>query len=101
MPTPETGHDNRYRQVARILHDVSKPMRVLAALNGPAELRTQFLACDGAKLPNPRYKPIDPARVLDGVQTVRRLLRPGIVDRWFAREASCIEGTGLLPSTVG
>jgi len=49
MSAPEIGDDNRYRQVAKILHDVSKPMRVLAALNWPADLRTQFLACDGAK----------------------------------------------------
>jgi len=39
MSTHETGDDNRYRHVAKILHDVSKPMRVLAALNWPAELR--------------------------------------------------------------
>ena len=101
MSTPEIGDDNRYRQVAKILHDVSKPMRVLAALNWPADLRTQFLACDGAKLPNPTYKPIDPARVLDGVQTVRRLLRPGVVDSWFEREANCIEATALMLSTLG
>jgi uncharacterized protein (TIGR02421 family) len=101
MSAPEIGDDNRYRQVAKILHDVSKPMRVLAALNWPADLRTQFLACDGAKLPNPTYKPIDPARVLDGVQTVRRLLRPGVVDSWFEREANCIEATALMLSTLG
>ena len=101
MSAPEIGDDNRYRQVAKILHDVSKPMRVLAALNWPADLRTQFLACDGAKLPNPKYKPIDPARVLGGVQTVRRLLRPGVVDSWFEREANCIEATALMLSTLG
>jgi uncharacterized protein (TIGR02421 family) len=101
MSTHEIGDDNRYRQVAKILYDVSRPMRVLATLNWPAELRTQFLACDGAKLPNPEYKPVDPARVLDGVQAVRRLLRPGVVDSWFEREANCIEATALMLSTPG
>jgi uncharacterized protein (TIGR02421 family) len=101
MSTPEIGDDKRYRQIAKILHDVSKPMRVLAALNWPAELRTQFLASDGARLPEPKYKPIDPAPVLDGIQTVRRLLQSGIVDSWFEREADCIEATALMLSTLG
>ena len=101
MGNSETNADDRYRRMAKILHDVSKPMRVLAALNWPSELRTQFLASEGTKLPEPRYKPIDPAPVLAGVAEVRRLLGTGIVDGWFEREASSIEATALMLSTVG
>jgi uncharacterized protein (TIGR02421 family) len=101
MPTAEISDDNRYRQIAKILYEVSKPMRVLAALNWPAELRTRFLASDGSQLPEPKYQPIDPARALDGVQTVRRLLQSGVVDSWFAREADCVEATARMLSALG
>lgn len=101
MGNAETKVDDRYRQMAKILHDVAKPMRVLAALNWPGELRTQFLACEGTKLPEPRYKPIDPARALAGIAEVRRLLGTGTVDGWFEREANSVEATALMLSTVG
>ncbi len=101
MRNSETNTDDRYRQMAKILHDVSKPLRVLAALNWPGELRTQFLDSEGTKLPEPRYKPIDPARTLAGVAEVRRLLGSGTVDSWFEREANSIEATALMLSTVG
>ena len=51
MGKSKTNADDRYRKMAKILHDVSKPMRVLAALSWPGELRTQFLASEGTKLP--------------------------------------------------
>ncbi len=101
MSNAERSEDDRYRQMAKILHDVSRPMRVLAALNWPGELRAQFLASEGTRLPEPRYKPIDPSHVLAGVAEVRRLLGTGTVDSWFEREASCIEATAMLLSTVG
>ena len=101
MGNAEADADDRYRRMAKILHDVSKPMRVLAALNWPSELRTQFLASEGTRLPEPTYEPIDPKPVLDGIAEVRRLLGSGTVDRWFEREASCVEATAMLLSTVG
>ena len=101
MGNSKANADDRYRQMAKILHDVSKPMRVLAALNWPGELRTQFLASEGTKLPEPRYKPIDPTRALAGVAEVRRLLGTSTVDSWFEREANSIEATALMLSTVG
>ena len=103
MGNAEANADDRYRQMAKILHDVGKPMRVLAALNWPAEARTQFLASEATQLPQVSYKPIDPKRVIDGVAEVRRLLGSGdpIVDRWFEREANCIEATAMMLATVG
>src|SRR5687768_12928769 len=103
MGNAEANADDRYRRMAKILHDVAKPMRVLASLNWPGELRTQFLASEGTRLPEPSYKPIDPKPVIDGVAEVRRLLGSGndIVDRWFEREANCVEATALMLSTLG
>jgi uncharacterized protein (TIGR02421 family) len=92
----------RYRDAARILHDVAKPMRVLSALAWPAEIREQFLDGGADRLPEPTYSPIDPTSVLDGVAAARRLLRPGnIVDDWLDREATAIESTALMLSSVG
>jgi uncharacterized protein (TIGR02421 family) len=100
MPT-EHAHD-RYREAAQILHDVAKPLRVLAALAWPAELREEFLAGGAQRLPEPTYTPIDPADVLDGVNAARRLLRPGnVVDDWLDREAGAIESTALMLASVG
>lgn len=103
MSNAEASAHDRYRRMARILHDVAKPMRVLAALNWPGELRTQFLASEGTKLPAPSYKPIDPKPVIEGVVEVRRLLGSSndIVERWFEREANCVEATAMMLSTLG
>jgi len=99
--TNDQAHD-RYREAAQILHDVAKPMRVLSALAWPAELRDVFLSGGADKLPEPTYAAVDPTTVLDGVAAVRRLLRPGnVVDDWLDREATSIESTALMLSTVG
>jgi uncharacterized protein (TIGR02421 family) len=98
------GHDadERYRAAATILHDAAKPLKVLSALAWPAELRTQFLASGGTRMPEPVYRAVDPAPVLDAVAAARRLLRPGpVVDTWLDREAASIEATALMLSTVG
>jgi uncharacterized protein (TIGR02421 family) len=93
---------DRYREAARILHDVAKPMRVLSALSWPGETRQRFLDGGASHLPEPTYAPVDPTPVLDGVAAARRLLRPGnVVDDWLDREATSIESTALMLSTVG
>ena len=99
--TNENAQD-RYRQAARILHDVAKPMRVLSALAWPGEIREEFLPAAADKLPEPTYAPIDPTPVIDGVDAARRLLRPGnVVDDWLDREATSIESTALMLSSLG
>lgn len=99
--TDETAAD-RYRSAARILHDVAKPMRVLAALSWPGEVREQFLTGGAQHLPQPTYEPLDPTTALDGVAAARRLLRPGhVIDDWLDRQASAIEATAFMLSAVG
>ncbi len=75
---------------------------MLSALAWPAEVREQFLAGGAQRLPEPEYTPVDPTNVLDGVAAARRLLRPGsVVDDWLDREATAIESTALMLSSVG
>ncbi|HSP28582.1 MAG TPA: flavohemoglobin expression-modulating QEGLA motif protein [Ilumatobacteraceae bacterium] len=93
---------DRYRSAAQILHDVAKPMRVLSALAWPAELRDQFLAEGAQRLPEPTYDTVDPTTVIDGVDAVRRILRPGhVVDDWLGREAEAVESTALMLASRG
>jgi uncharacterized protein (TIGR02421 family) len=93
---------DRYREAARILHQIAKPMRVLSALAWPGDIRDVFLDGGAQRLPEPTYAPVDPTPVLDGVAAARRFLRPGhVVDDWLDREASAIESTALMLSTVG
>lgn len=99
-----TTHDanDRHRAASRLLHDLAKPLRVLSALSWEGRLREEFLASGGERLPEPRYKPIDPRKVIDGVAQVRRLLRPGAVaDDWLAGEARAIEATACMLAAVG
>jgi uncharacterized protein (TIGR02421 family) len=93
---------DRYRQVARVLHDTAKPMRVLSALAWPAHLREDFLAGGAATLPSPTYTPIDPTATLHALDGATALLEPGsLVDDWLLREAGSIESTARMLATVG
>ena len=54
------------------------------------------------ELPQPTYQPIDPNPVLDGVAAAQPAAAPGhVVDDWLSREASAIEATALMLSTLG
>lgn len=102
MNTLSQDDRERYAAVAKILHDVAKPMRVLSTLAWPGNIREEFLAGGAGSLPAPTYRPIDPGPALDGVAAARRLLRPGsIVDDWLDGEARSVESTALMLSTVG
>ena len=102
MGDASTNADERHRAAARLLHDLGKPMRVLAALGWEGRLREEFLASGGEKLPEPRYARFDAQPVIDGVAEVRRLLRPGaVVDDWLGREARSIEATALMLAAAG
>ena len=94
--------DERYRAAAQLLHDLGKPMRVLAALGWDGRLREEFLASGGERLPEPRYARFDAQPVIEGVAEVRRLLRPGaVVDDWLGREARAIEATACMLAAAG
>jgi uncharacterized protein (TIGR02421 family) len=93
---------DRYRQAARILHDVAKPMRVLSALAWPSELRDRFLAGGAQQLPDPTYAPVDAGPVIEALAKVRALLEPGnVVDDWLGREADSIESAVRMLAARG
>ncbi len=98
---PERDLD-RYRRAAATLHDVAKPMRVLSRLAWPAHVREDFLASGGTRMPDPDYSPLDPTATLEGVAEARRNIEPGrAIDDWLESQASAIEATALMLSSVG
>jgi uncharacterized protein (TIGR02421 family) len=97
--TNESAVD-RYRQASQILHDAAKPMRVLAALAWPSDLREQFLANGAQQLPQPTYAPVDATPVIEAVAATRALLHPGnVIDDWLGREADSIESAMRMLAT--
>ena len=102
MDAATSDANERHRAAAHRLHGLAKPMRVLSALGWEGQLRDEFLASGGTKLPAPRYKPFDAKPVVDGVEQVRRLLRPGsLADDWLGREARSIEATAQMLAAAG
>jgi len=93
---------DRYRSAARTLHDVAKPMRVLSRLAWPADLREDFLASGGDRLPAPEYGSYDATLVVEAIAGARRQLEPGgVVDDWLLRECDAIESTARMLASIG
>ena len=77
MNNSSAARKERYKSVAKILHEAARPLKVLSALGWPGNLREEFLASGGNKLPHPTYKPLDPAPVIEVVNRARALIQPG------------------------
>jgi uncharacterized protein (TIGR02421 family) len=102
MNDNSAARKDRYRSVAQLLYEAARPLKVLAALGWPGELRDQFLASGGSQLPKPEYKPVDPAPVIETVNRARALLAPGeCIEDWFLSEARAIEATALMLASAG
>jgi uncharacterized protein (TIGR02421 family) len=92
----------RYRSVAHQLHDVAKPIRVLAALRWPASVRDEFLAGGGVALPSVEYQPFDHRPIVEAVREIRRSIYPGgLVDDWLESVAESIELTARMLAARG
>jgi uncharacterized protein (TIGR02421 family) len=98
----DEGEVDRYRQVARLLYEAARPIRVLAALRWPAEVRDEFLAADGRANPEVVYPSFDPAPTLEAVYAARRTIYPGsVVDDWFQETAEAIEIGARMLAAAG
>jgi uncharacterized protein (TIGR02421 family) len=98
----DSDEADRYRDLARRLHDVAKPMRVLSSLRWPAEVRETFLAGGASRLPDVSYRPFDATPVLDEIRSIRRSIYPGaVVDDWFESQADAVEQTALMLASRG
>ena len=97
MGTPPDDLD-RYRVLARRLHDVAAPMRVLAALRWPSDVRETFIAGGAQRLPEVTYADFDATPIIDEVRSIRRMIYPGgLVDDWFESQVTAVD---IAPSAV-
>ncbi len=62
QPSPET---DRYREVARLLYQPTRPLRVLAAVRWPLSVREEFLAGGADRQPDVAYGSFDAKPCLD------------------------------------
>lgn len=98
----DSGEADRCRDLARRLHDVAKPMRVLSALRWDAAVRDSFLAGGATQLPDVSYPPFDARPIVDEVRSIRRSIYPGaVIDDWFEAQADAIEHTALMLAARG
>ncbi|NVB38881.1 DUF1704 domain-containing protein [Pseudenhygromyxa sp. WMMC2535] len=98
-------HDDereRIIAVSELLHSAAAQLRVISALDWPAEARERFLACDGAELPEVEYEAFDPEPIVEIVREARRRIYPGLrVDNWLEEQAAVIERSALMLAGVG
>ena len=92
----------RYRSVAHRLHEIAKPIRLLAALRWPASVREEFLAGGGDALPSVEYPSFDEQPIVDTVNEVRRSIYPGeLIDDWLESVANSVEHTARMLAARG
>jgi uncharacterized protein (TIGR02421 family) len=97
-----TADADRYREVARRLYDVARPMRVLAALRWPAAVRDEFLATGGHRMPTVDYPAFDAGPTVEAVRGIRRSIYPGeLVDDWLESVAGALEHTARMLAARG
>jgi uncharacterized protein (TIGR02421 family) len=100
--TVDTSENDRYREVARMLYEAARPLRVLAAIRWPATVRDEFLAGGGERLPEVSYPEFDAGPCLEAVYAARRSIFPGsMIDDWFNEQAEDLEATALMLASIG
>ena len=96
------GRADRIRQVAKLLRDAERPVRILRTVAWPAQVRDDFFARGAVELPRPRYEPLDPTATLELVGEARRLATADDdIDEWLRRQAWAIELGARMLAAVG
>ena len=92
----------RIRRAAKGLAAAVKPIKVLRAIDWPAELRVRFFERKATELPRPRYPAFDPAPTQELLREVRSIrIATTSVAEWIARQAEAIEGAALMLAGAG
>lgn len=93
---------DRIRNVARILHGASKPLRILGALGWAPEVKEAFFAKGAKELPVVSYPGFDPGKCIEGVREARRhIVSVTTIDLWLERQAQAIELGARMLAGVG
>jgi uncharacterized protein (TIGR02421 family) len=93
---------DRIRQVANLLYQASRPIRILRTIAWPTEVKEEFFAKNAQELPQVSYTPIDPTPVLEAVREARRSIVPmSPIDLWLERQANSLEQAARMLAAVG
>ena len=93
---------DRIRQVASLLYQASRPIRILRTIAWPTTVKEEFFAKNAQELPQVSYTPIDPTPTLEALQEARRLIVPmSIIDMWLERQADSLERGARMLANVG
>lgn len=103
MSTPVSDREkDRIRQVASLLYQASRPIRILRAIAWPSQVKEQFFAKNARELPQVSYSPVDPQPTLEAIREARRLIVPvSPIDLWLERQADSLERAARMLSVVG
>lgn len=92
----------RIREVCSLLRDAERPVRVLATVAWPPEIKERFFATGAGELPRPVYPVFDPQPTIDAVAKARRSIGTDHpVEDWLTRLADAIEGGAHMLAAVG
>ncbi len=93
---------DRIRQVANLLYQASRPIRILRTIAWPSEVKEEFFAKNAQELPQVSYTPIDPTPILQAVREARRSIVPmSPIDLWLERQANSLEQAARMLANVG
>lgn len=102
MPQHVRQHRERITEVCTLLRAAERPVRLLATLAWPPEVKQRFLERRATELPRPRYAVFDPQPTFDAVARARRLIGNGHpVEAWLLRLSDAIEGGARLLAAIG
>ena len=96
------SQEERLTEVATILREAERPVRILRGIAWPPEAETEFFAGGCSKPPTVHYSVIDPRHTLDGVAAARALIDGDTpVHDWLRQVARSIEYAARMMSAVG
>ncbi|MGH8496685.1 MAG: tyrosine/phenylalanine carboxypeptidase domain-containing protein, partial [Gammaproteobacteria bacterium] len=102
MPRHVQQHRERIREVCTLLREAERPVRLLATLAWPPEIKQEFFARGAAALPRPQYPGFDPQPTFDAIAEARKSIGTDHpVEQWLARLAEVIEGGARMLAAVG
>jgi hypothetical protein len=92
---------NRIRQIAGLLYQASRSIRVLDSVDWPPEVKAEFFAKGAQELPQVSYQPLDLTPAIEAVVEARRAIVPvTTVDLWLDRQADTLLSVPVRSSTT-
>lgn len=87
---------------AQLLHQASKPIKILKTIGWDDQVKADFFAHRATRLPQVEYPSFDPQSVIDGVHQARQHIQGDtVIDDWLERQATSLETGAWMLAGVG